>query len=37
LFPLRLRPGDEFLLKPLNPQSFRDAVARVISSTSVKR
>lgn len=37
LFPLRLRPGDEFLLKPLNPQSFRDAVARVMASTSVKR
>jgi CheY-like chemotaxis protein len=37
LFPLRLRPGDEFLLKPLNPQAFRDAVARVMSSTSIKR
>jgi CheY-like chemotaxis protein len=37
LFPLRLRPGDEFLLKPLNPQSFRDAVARVMSSASLKR
>lgn len=37
LFPLRLRPGDEFLLKPLNPQTFRDAVTRVMSSTSVKR
>ena len=37
LFPLRLRPGDEFLLKPLNPQAFRDAVTRVMSSTSIKR
>ncbi len=37
LFPLRLRPGDEFLLKPLNPQTFRDAVARVMTSLSIKR
>lgn len=37
LFPLRLRPGDEFLLKPLNPQTFRDVVARVMSSLSIKR
>ena len=37
LFPLRLRPGDEFLLKPLNPQTFRDAITRVISSTTIKR
>lgn len=37
LFPLRLRPGDEFLLKPLNPQTFRDAVTRVMASTPLKR
>ena len=37
LFPLRLRPGDEFLLKPLNPQTFRDAIARVMASSSIKR
>ncbi len=37
LYPLHLRPGDEFLLKPLNPQAFRDAVSRVMSFTSIKR
>lgn len=37
LFPLRLRPGDEFLLKPLNPQTFRDAITRAIASSSIKR
>lgn len=37
LFPLRLRPGDEFLLKPLNPQTFRDAITRVMASFSIKR
>ena len=38
LFPLQLRPGDEFLLKPLNPQAFREAVTRAMSSHSpIKR
>ncbi len=33
LLPLRLRPGDEFLLKPLNPQLLRDAVTRAVTSS----
>ncbi len=37
LFPLQLRKGDEFLLKPLNPQLLREAVMRAISPTPVKR
>lgn len=36
LFPLHLRPGDEFLLKPLNPQTFRDAVTRAMNYSSVE-
>ncbi len=36
LFPLQLRPGDVFLLKPVNPQAIRDAVQRAVS-TPIKR
>lgn len=32
LTPLKLRNGDEFLLKPLNPQLLREAVLRAVSS-----
>lgn len=32
LTPLKLRKGDEFLLKPLNPQLLREAVLRAVSS-----
>jgi len=35
--PLQLREGDVFLLKPLNPQTLREAVLQAISSSSVKR
>lgn len=34
--PLKLRRGDVFLLKPLNPQALREAVLRAIGSPSVK-
>lgn len=34
--PLKLRPGDVFLLKPLNPQVLRDAVTRAIAFSSAK-
>ena len=37
LFPLQLRKGDEFLLKPLNPQLLREAVLRAVSPSPVKR
>lgn len=37
LFPIQLRKGDEFLLKPLNPQLLREAVLRAVSPTPVKR
>ncbi|HVU09730.1 MAG TPA: response regulator [Phototrophicaceae bacterium] len=36
LLPLKLRPGDEFLLKPLNPQLLRDAVTRAVTSSPHK-
>ena len=36
LFPIQLRQGDVFLLKPLNPQLLREAVLRAISSSSSK-
>ncbi len=34
--PLKLREGDVFLLKPLNPQSLREAVQRAVSLSTVK-
>ena len=37
LFPLHLRPGDEFLLKPLHPQTVREAVARAVAPSAIKR
>lgn len=37
LFPIQLRKGDEFLLKPLNPQLLREAVLRAVSPTPMKR
>lgn len=37
LFPLKLRKGDEFLLKPLNPQLLREAVMRAVTSSEAKR
>jgi DNA-binding response OmpR family regulator len=36
LFPLQLRPGDEFLLKPLNPQILRDSVSRAAATSAIK-
>ncbi|MEP7292275.1 MAG: response regulator [Chloroflexota bacterium] len=37
LFPLKLRKGDEFLLKPLNPQLLREAVLRAVTPSQVIR
>jgi CheY-like chemotaxis protein len=34
--PLKLRPGDVFLLKPLNPQVLREAVLRAVASPCPK-
>jgi CheY-like chemotaxis protein len=34
--PIDLRQGDVFLLKPLNPQSLRDAVQRAVTLSTVK-
>jgi two-component system alkaline phosphatase synthesis response regulator PhoP len=36
LYTIELRPGDVFLLKPLNPQLLREAVLRATSSTTSK-
>jgi CheY-like chemotaxis protein len=37
LTPLKLRKGDEFLLKPLNPQLLREAVSRAFTSQQAKQ
>jgi len=37
LFPLHLRAGDEFLLKPTNPQVLRDSISRAVSTSALKR
>jgi CheY-like chemotaxis protein len=34
--PIELRQGDVFLLKPLNPQSLREAVQRAVTLSTVK-
>jgi CheY-like chemotaxis protein len=34
--PLKLRPGDTFLLKPLAPQVLRETVLRAVSTPSAK-